>query len=377
MKALVPALQRGNAGDDAIASRGKAAGVREREPGTSPHPIPSSECSQPAPSSPLKKRLLQLLTDREFHSGNDLAAHLGISRSAVWKILQELNARGMELAAVPGRGYRVTRPLELLDAEAILADVSMEARALLTRLELHDELDSTNSRLLRTAAEGAPAGTVCLADTQTAGRGRIGREWCSPFGANLYLSLLWRFDDPLQATGLSLAVGVATVRALERSGITGVGLKWPNDLLWRERKLGGILLEVTGEAHGGCAVVLGLGVNRYLPARWSRQIGQPWIDLHGIAGERLPGRNALIAGLLNELLPLLRDYARFGLRHWLPEWRRHHAWQDREAVIEQGQVRMHGRIAGVADSGCLLLRCADGQIREFASGDVRLRTVAD
>ena len=326
---------------------------------------------------PLKQKLLQLLSDRKFHSGNDLAARLGVSRTAVWKALQDLSARGLEVAAVPGKGYRVARPLELLDGNAILAGLSAEALAALARIEIHAELDSTSSHLMRGVPQGVPAGAVCLADAQTAGRGRIGRDWCSPLGANVYLSVVWRFDDPARAAGLSLAVGVAVVRALERSGITGIGLKWPNDLLWEERKLGGILLEVTGEAHGGCAVVVGLGLNRYLPPCLAQSIGQPWTDLQRVAGAGLPGRNALIAALLSELLPLLRDYAGLGLAHWLPEWRRHHAWHGREAVLWQGERRIRGRIAGVADSGCLLLRCEDGICREFASGDVRLRTAEE
>jgi BirA family biotin operon repressor/biotin-[acetyl-CoA-carboxylase] ligase len=325
----------------------------------------------------LKNTLLRLLADGDFHSGSELAGVLGVSRTAVWKAVRELEALGLTIAALPGRGYRVTSPLELLDEAAIRSGLTPEAAAWLAGLDLRDRLDSTNGHLLRAAGRGAPAGTVCLAETQTAGRGRIGRSWVSPFGANLYLSLLWRFEDPAQVAGLSLAVGVATVRALKRAGVAGIGLKWPNDLLWEDRKLGGILLEATGEAHGSLAVVVGLGLNRYLPAAAARDIDQAWADLSQIPDTPLPPRNTLIALLLNELLPLLGDYARRGLRPWLSEWRAHHRLEGREVILHQGEARIRGRIADISPEGLLILRGEDGCLREFASGDVRLRAAGD
>jgi BirA family biotin operon repressor/biotin-[acetyl-CoA-carboxylase] ligase len=329
------------------------------------------------PIDAFKKNLLRLLADQRFHSGTELAAELGVSRTAVWKAIRELESLGLEIAAVSGKGYRVASPLELLDAAAIRAELSPAAKGLLASLEIHDELDSTNTHLMRAAATGARLGTVCLAETQTAGRGRIGRDWISPFGANIYLSLLWRFDEPSRVAGLSLAVGVGVVRALAGLGVDGIGLKWPNDVLWGERKLGGILLEVTGEAHGRCAVVIGLGLNRYISPVLGRSIDQAWADLSQAAGAALPPRNRLAAALLNELLPLLEEYGERGLAATLPEWRRHHRLQGREATIHQGEARIRGRIADVTAAGLLVLQCEDGRLREFASGDVRLRAAGD
>jgi BirA family biotin operon repressor/biotin-[acetyl-CoA-carboxylase] ligase len=192
-------------------------------------------------------------------------------------------------------------------------------------------------------------------------------------GANIYLSVLWRFDDHSVVAGLSLAIGVAVIRALDRAGVNGVGLKWPNDLLWQDRKLGGILLEVTGEAHGGCAVIVGLGVNRYIPPAVGNGIDQAWVDLDTVAGASAPSRNYLIALILSELLPLLNDYGRTGLAPYLPEWRRHHHLTGREVVIHQGDAETAGTVADVTSEGLLVLACKDGKRREFASGDVRLR----
>lgn len=322
------------------------------------------------------KILLRLLSDGRFHSGTELAGELGVSRTLVWKHIQELETLGLPISAVPGRGYRALFPLELLDNAAILGALVPEARALLAALEIHDEIDSTNTRLMRAPA-GTPAGTVCLAETQTAGRGRLGREWISPYGANVYLSLLWRFEDPSRVAGLSLAVGTAVVRALAALGLREVGVKWPNDLLWGNRKLGGILLEVAGEAHGPCKVVIGLGLNRHIPESAGRAIDQAWTDLDRVAGPAAPPRNRLIAAILNELLPLLRDYPEQGLAPHLPDWRRHHRMQGKEATIRQGNTEFRGRIADVTDEGLLVLRGADGSHRQFASGDVQVRAVTD
>ncbi|BBA37269.1 BirA bifunctional protein [Methylocaldum marinum] len=321
----------------------------------------------------LTRTLLQLLSDNGFHSGAELARRLGVSRTVIWKTVRALQQRGIEIAALSGKGYRVTQPVELLDETAIQSSLSSEAARLIGALHIYDELDSTNTRLMRLAAEGAPSGAICLAETQTAGKGRTGRSWLSPLGANVYLSVLWRFDDHSLVAGLSLAVGVAAIRALDRVGVGGVGLKWPNDLLWEDLKLGGILLEVSGEAHGGCAVIVGLGVNRYIPPAVGSGIDQAWVDLATVAGASAPSRNRLVASILSELLPLLNDYRRTGLEPYLPEWRRRHRLTGRAVVVHQGDRETVGTVTDVTAEGLLVLTCKDGKRREFASGDVRLR----
>jgi BirA family biotin operon repressor/biotin-[acetyl-CoA-carboxylase] ligase len=319
------------------------------------------------------KTLLRRLAEGGFHSGADLARLLEISRTAVWNKVRELQDLGLEVDAVSGKGYCLAQPLELLDAARIAQGLSEAAKARLAGLEIHDRLDSTNTYLMEKAAAGAPAGTACLAESQTAGRGRLGRAWQSPFGGNLYLSLLGRFAEPAAAAGLSLAAGVATLRALRRAGVEGAGLKWPNDILWQERKLGGILLEVSGEAHGRCAVVVGIGLNVRMPKRAAQAIDQAWADLGQASANEPPSRNRLAALLLEELLQLLADYPEQGLRAYLREWRQWHCHDGREAVLQIGDKAIAGVVAGISDQGLLVLDCAEGGRREFASGDVRLR----
>jgi BirA family biotin operon repressor/biotin-[acetyl-CoA-carboxylase] ligase len=288
-------------------------------------------------------------------------------------MIHDLQQLGLVIDAVSGKGYRLTQALDLLEKAPITLALSEAAKTQLAGLEIHDELDSTNTYLMQQATQGLASGTACLAEFQTAGRGRIGRQWLSPFGSNICLSVLWRFDDHASVAGLSLAVGVAVVRALRRAGVEGMGLKWPNDLLWRERKLGGILLEVSGEAHGRCAVVIGIGLNVRMSAAAAQAIDQPWVDLHRICSGQAPARSFLAGLLLDELLTLLADYAERGLAGWIDEWRQAHSFAGRKVVLQWGDKSVTGTVAGISDAGLLVLDCDEGGSREFASGDMRLR----
>lgn len=325
--------------------------------------------------SPKLKQLLHVLADGQFHSGTELAGLLGVSRSAVWKHLSALSEFGVELLAVSGKGYRLHRPLQLLDAQLIDQYLESWVRPLLAELEIHDQIHSTNTYLLEKARQGADIGSVCLAERQTAGKGRRGRHWVSPFGHNIYLSILWRFQGgPAAITGLSLAMGVAVIRALRGVGISDVGLKWPNDIYWRQRKLAGILIEVSGETSGPCHAVMGLGLNVYLPAHEGEGIEQDWVDLHGILAESIHGkRNGLVGELLNQLLPVLAEYETRSLGHYLEEWRGYDCMQGKQVDIFMHQQTFSGVVAGIDDQGLLLLELADGQIRAFASGEVSFR----
>jgi BirA family biotin operon repressor/biotin-[acetyl-CoA-carboxylase] ligase len=317
--------------------------------------------------------ILQRLAEGGFHSGSDLAFALGISRTAVWNKLREMQDLGLEVNAVSGKGYRLAQPLELLDKATIIDELSDAAKTRLAELEIHEQLDSTNTYLMGKAAVGSPSGTVCLAEFQSSGRGRLGRVWQSPFGGAVYLSLLGRFADHAAVAGLSLAVGVAIIRALRRAGVDALGLKWPNDILWQDRKLGGILLEVSGEAHGGCAVVIGIGLNVRIPQAAAQAIDQAWADLSQICVGPHPSRNRLSALLLDELLPLLDEYPERGLQAYLPQWRQWHCFTGRKVILQAGDKAIAGVVVGVNEQGLLQLDCGEEGIKTFASGDVRLR----
>lgn len=325
--------------------------------------------------SDILKQLLILLADGKFHSGTALAAALGMSRSAIWKQLQALNELGVELVAVSGKGYKLPQAMQLLDSAAISAMLDEQPRQLMAGLEIFDVIDSTNQYLLEQARSGAPSGLVCAAEYQTAGKGRRGRVWVSPFGHNLYLSILWRYQDsPAAIAGLSLALGVAVIRALRQFGLNDVGLKWPNDIYWRQQKLAGILVEVSGENGGPCHAVVGLGVNFYLSAQQGQSIEQPYADIRSILGDTAYlRRNQLMTLILNQLLPVIGGYQTGSLRAYLDEWRSYDCMAGKAVQIQIADTRHAGTVVGINDDGMLLIENAAGQVQTFASGEVSLK----
>ncbi|MGD8932586.1 MAG: bifunctional biotin--[acetyl-CoA-carboxylase] ligase/biotin operon repressor BirA [Chromatiales bacterium] len=320
-----------------------------------------------------RDRLLRALADGRFHSGEALARQLGITRAAVWKQLKGLS-RELDLGmdAVSGRGYRIAQPLELLERNRIEAYLSSLARRRFHRLHIHPSIESTNSWLMQEAARAAPSGTVCLAEHQTAGKGRHGRQWISPFGRNIYLSLLWRFDcAPVELSGMSLAAGIGVLRTLKQLACHEAGLKWPNDILWRGKKLAGLLLEVAGESAGPAHLVIGVGLNLRLDAAGAI-IDQPWIDLASIPGVRAHSRNELVARLLENLLEIITEYERTGLAGFIEEWDRYDLLKGSRVVVRNASHSYQGEHLGIDPSGGLQLRIAN-EIRTFWAGEVSLR----
>ncbi len=314
---------------------------------------------------------LRMLADGEFRSGEAMARVLGVSRASVWNALTALDDVGIEIFKVRGRGYRLAQPLALLDPAAVRS--ALGAAAPRFALEVFDRVESTNTELLRRAAAGAPSGTVIAAEWQTAGRGRRGRAWHALPGAALTFSLLWRFEQGAGfLAGLSLAAGVAMMRALEQHGVAGAGLKWPNDVLWRGRKLAGILIEMQGDMLGPSAAVIGIGLNCRLPPALLERIDQPAVDLTAAAGAA-PERSRLLATLLLEFDRAFTVFARDGFAPFREDWQRYDVYRDQpvKVALPDGSV-VNGAAAGVADNGALLLATNAGQLR-FHSGDVSLR----
>jgi BirA family biotin operon repressor/biotin-[acetyl-CoA-carboxylase] ligase len=313
------------------------------------------------------------LADGDYHSGEAIARDLGISRAAVWKALHRLSLElGLPIESRRGCGYRLAAPLELLDARAILGVLGELGQGGIACLEIHDRIDSTNARLMAEGAAGAPGGAVCLAERQTAGRGRRGRPWVSPFGVNLYLSILWRYPlAPAALGGVSLAAGVAVAQVLRRCGVRELGLKWPNDLLWRRRKLGGLLLEVSGEAQGPSFLVAGLGLNLRMGEDQGSAIDQPWADLNQALDGALPGRNRLAALLIDALAKALAGYGKTGLTPFLPDWDRFDLLRGEPVWLQLGDRTVAGEHAGIGPDGSLRLRTPDG-VRHFQAGEVSL-----
>jgi len=317
--------------------------------------------------------VLRILSDGQFHSGAALGEVLGVSRAAVWKAVHKLESDWqIKVNAVPGRGYQMAAPLELLDSNAILSMMELQFRSEMRDMQILLSVDSTNRYTLAQASSGAMPGLAVFAEHQTAGRGRRGRHWVSPFGRNLYLSLLWEFDlDAAQLSGLSLAIAVAIVRALIKLDIDDVVLKWPNDVLWQDRKLCGVLLEMHGEASGPWLVVIGIGMNVNMGAMSPEAIGQPWVDLQTILGQYVE-RNRLAAVLLNELVRAVTDFQQSGLAPFLAEWRARDVCRDRAVELHFPNMVQQGIARGIDDHGALLLETG-GAVKPCHAGEVSLR----
>ena len=318
-------------------------------------------------------KLLNILADGRFHSGEKLGAALGVTRTAIWKQVQTLQQLGLDCYSVNGKGYRLSAPLELLERDAVLAAMSMPGKPLLSEIELHTEIDSSNRYLMDKLGNGLEHGHACLAERQTAGRGRRGRPWVSPFARNIYMSFYWRFEmTPELLSGLALAIGVGVIRALKQLTIEGASLKWPNDILWQGRKLAGILLEMRGESAGPYHVVIGVGLNVDMGCDdSSAEIDQPWVDLQHIATQAI-SRNRVAGVLLSELLLVAEQFQLSGLAPFLSEWQAADAFVGKLVVIQQGTEEITGFARGVDGNGAILLETAQG-MRQFHSGEVSLR----
>jgi len=316
--------------------------------------------------------LLRLLQDGDFHSGTALGEKLNISRSAVWKQLQRAEAEWkLTVHRVRGRGYRLTQPLSLLDETRLHAACTEWNWG----FRLLAEVDSTNAQAMRWLETGNRAPCLLLAESQSAGRGRRGRQWLSPFAENLYYSLALRLDGATASIeALSLTAGLALLKTLHEFGLTAAGLKWPNDILVNGRKIAGILLELSGDPAAICHLVIGIGINANRRAD-AVGIDQPWTSLWLEQG-RLCDRTELAICLSRHLQNYLHIHLSEGFAALREQWEACHLWQDQQAVLISANQQITGRVLGVDERGALRLQTAEGEQR-FNGGELSLRLAHD
>lgn len=321
--------------------------------------------------------LLKALSDGGWHSGEELGAVLNISRTAVWKQVKKLTDLGVGFESVKGKGYRIPGGLNLLDRGLVISLLSDSAAPLCASLDVLLDCQSTNLLARELPADKA-GGSVLIAERQTAGRGRRGKHWVSPFGRNVYLSIVWGFEAGAAALeGLSLAVGVAVSRALAENGASDIQLKWPNDVLWQGKKLGGILLEVMGDPVGHCQVIVGIGINVGMTVESQDIIDQPWVELEQIVGCKID-RNRIAAAVVSEVLPLLACYEDRGFSAFRQEWQGLDAFAGQAVELVAGSKTISGVARGVSGNGALLLEQVaegdgPGHISEYSGGEISLR----
>lgn len=312
----------------------------------------------------VKLTLLKTLSDGAFHSGESLGEQLGMSRAAISKHIQGIQEWGVDVFRVQGKGYQLAQPLMMLEEAAIQAQVS-------NPVELHPIIGSTNQHLIDNL-DNIASGTVCLAEYQASGRGRRGRQWISPFGSNLYFSMYWRLEAGMAAAmGLSLVVGVAVVEALENMGFDGVKLKWPNDLYYQDRKLAGILVEMSGQAGGAAHLVIGMGMNLIMQDRESA-IDQPWVSLAEVIGQDRIDRNQLAIAFIQALDKALREYELYGMQDFVERWNRLDNFIGRKVKLIMGNNEICGIERGIDVHGGVLLETEQG-LKSYVGGEISLR----
>lgn len=312
---------------------------------------------------PLK--LIALLADGSSHSGEHLGESLGMSRAAINKHIQTIREWGMDVLTVPGKGYSLPNPIQLLEADRILKLLEDK------RVTVLPVVDSTNQYLLDRICM-LHSGDACIAEYQQAGRGRRRRQWVSPFGTNLYLSMFWRLEQgPAAAMGLSLVIGIVMAEVLQRLGAEAVRVKWPNDLYLNDRKLAGILVELTGKTGEAAHLVMGAGINLAMCGTNANAINQGWINLQE-AGISIY-RNELAATLLNDLRQSLKQFENDGLTPFVARWHSLDNFIDRPVKLLIGEQQIFGIARGIDQHGALLLD-QQGVIKTFIGGEISLRS---
>ena len=317
--------------------------------------------------------ILWILHDGKFHSGSHLAQHLKVSRSSIWKAIDFLRNLGVQIQAVSGKGYRWPNPFELIDKHEINKNLTVKTQQAFKSIDVVNVLASTNDYLISRLNHDIPSGSVCIAQAQTAGKGRMGRTWCSPFGANIYLSFYWRFDCKLHdLSGLSLVIALALLNALQEIFYLPkeLGIKWPNDIWFKEKKLCGILIESMSQATAKpySDVIIGIGMNVNMPPDKQEPA---WTDLHEVCGVVL-SRNQLIASLLNSLASMLECFEREGFSAFTHLWAQFDLLKNKKIELSTPKLKQHGIAQGVNDRGELCVQIGE-TLKAIRYGEVSIR----
>ncbi|QNH65875.1 bifunctional biotin--[acetyl-CoA-carboxylase] ligase/biotin operon repressor BirA [Proteus vulgaris] len=315
--------------------------------------------------TPTPLLLIELLADGNIHSGEQLGESLGMTRAGINKHIQTLRSWGIDVQTVAGKGYQLDAPMNLLNADSVNKNIKGEPASVIP------VIDSTNQYLIQHISE-LKSGDVCIAEYQSAGRGRRGRQWISPFGRNLYLSMYWKLDQgPAAAIGLSLVVGVIMAEVLQKFGADDVKVKWPNDLYLNDKKLSGILVELTGKTGDVAHIVTGIGINIAMSKNQTEAINQQWINLEQV-GIKID-RNDLACEITNALREAFVQFEKQGLSVFIERWKSLDNFMNRPVKLIIGEKEIFGIAKGINDQGALLLE-QEGKIIPYIGGEISLRS---
>lgn len=318
--------------------------------------------------------LIERLADGQFHSGQDLANSLGVSRTAINKHIAKLDALQLDVFRVHGKGYKLAKPLQILNYQKLkdsvhAADIPLYLKRITS--STHDDLKHL---LNDSPAKTLSAGTCILAEMQTNGRGRRGRTWLSPFASNLYVSMYWPLNEGLNsALGLSVLVGIRLAESIRQAGIEGVSVKWPNDVYIQGEKVAGVLVELEGQPTGEAHALIGIGLNLSMPERFKQSIGQPFTDIQAHLHTPLD-RHKWAATLVNDLRSILAEFTRHGLEPYVATWRSLDHFYGKPIRVLLGQHEQQGIGQGIDSHGALLVEQENG-LKRYFGGEISIRAM--
>ena len=319
----------------------------------------------------IREQLIKQLVKGGFLSGQVLGAELGVSRAAISKHISALQEMGLDIFSVTGKGYRLAEPIELLDEGKINAELAYHN--VKTKVEVHNLIDSTNSYLMRRLPNQNLPGQVCIAEYQSAGRGRRGRRWVSPFGSHIYLSMYWYLEQGMTAAmGLSVVAALAVSDAIKTLYNIDVELKWPNDIYFNGVKLAGILIDLEAQAMEPCHCVIGIGLNIKMSSKSADLVDQPWTDLSSAIGVEID-RNILAGHIISALLKRLKIHSETGINTMVAQWQSQDFYINKPVALITGDRVTRGISRGINNQGALMLE-VNGQVGPVYGGEVSLRS---
>lgn len=313
-------------------------------------------------------KVCELLSDNQYHDGTSIGNELGITRAAVWKVIKKLQQYDVDLKSIKGKGYLLETPLILLNEKNLQNDINQTVQ-----LEVLEKINSTNDYLKHFTSQNKTI-RVCLAEMQTQGKGRLNRQWHSPFGKNINFSLLYPFQkDISELSGLSLVVGLAICRAIENilHLKSLLSVKWPNDISVNGQKISGTLIEIQAESNGSCQAIIGVGINVNLEQATSEQINQPWTSLSQLTGHYID-RNLLSSALIQNLIEYIERFSQLGLNVFIDEWQERDALFGNLVEVASARKKYKGMGYGINQQGHFLLKMPDNAVKAFASGDASI-----
>ncbi|MGM0525650.1 MAG: bifunctional biotin--[acetyl-CoA-carboxylase] ligase/biotin operon repressor BirA [Pseudomonadota bacterium] len=313
--------------------------------------------------------VLELLADGSFHSGQKLGEALGISRAAVNQHVHKLTELGVDIYSVQGKGYRLAKPIELLQLQKIALAANVDSH----RIAVKPVVGSTNDDIKNDLQSmSLQPGYGLVSEAQTAGRGRRGKSWHSPFGSNLYISIYWPLNEGInRAMGLSLAVGIAVAEGLIELGMQQVGLKWPNDVYVAGHKIAGILVDIESCYDGSASCIVGIGLNVNMPESVGEKIDQRWTDV----SQQLKGqwsRNEIAGVIYRHVIKQLTLFSAEGLETLRKRWVELDIFINKSVKLLMGERVVKGTCRGIDENGAILIESDNNVVRYFG-GEISLR----